>query len=75
MRQPSHLPALLTVLDQAWQGGFTAKSDLARELAPIVALATERHLITTKVSPDAHSNKHLITPVGLTTLWSLKGIT
>lgn len=74
LNQP-HLEAMVSILDQAWQGGFTARSDLARENAEIVSMATERNLITTRIGPNSYSNKHLITPQGLTVLWSLKGLT
>lgn len=66
---------MVTILDTAWQGGFTARSDLARENAEVIAMATERNLITTRVGPNHYGNKHLITPQGLTVLWSLKGLT
>lgn len=74
MDQP-HLQALVTLLAAAWQGGFTSRSDLAREHADVVAMATERALITTRVGPNTYSNKHLITPEGLRVLWSLRGLT
>lgn len=75
MLDQPHLEALVNLLDRAWQGGFTSKSDLAREHAPVVAMATERNLITTRVGPNSYGEKHLITPQGLTVLWSLKGLT
>lgn len=74
MQQP-HLEALVTILDNAWQGGFSAKGNLAREHASVVAMATERNLITTRVGPSVYGSTHLITPEGLRVLWSLKGIT
>lgn len=70
-----HLEALVNLLDAAWQGGFTAKSDRAREHAAVVSMATERNLLTTRIGPNQYSNRHLITPQGLTVLWSLKGLT
>lgn len=75
MEDNAHLGALVLLLDQAWQGGFTTKSDLAREQATVVSMATERNLITTRIGPNTYANKHLITPQGLTVLWSLKGLT
>jgi len=69
-----HLDTLINVLDSAWQGGFTTRSTLVREHAEVVAMATERNLITTRVGPNLFGVVHLITPKGLTTLWSLKGI-
>lgn len=75
MQDQQHLAALVRLLDSAWQGGFTSKSDLAREQAPVVAMATERNLITTRIGPNQYGNKHLITPDGLKVLWSLKGLT
>jgi hypothetical protein len=75
MLDQPHLEALVTLLDRAWRGGFTSRSDLARECADVVAMATERSLITTRVGPNVYSNKHLITPEGLRVLWSLRGLT
>lgn len=75
MNQQRHLAALVTILDRAWQGGFTARSSLAREHAEVVSMATERNLITTRVGPNSYGKVHLITPSGLTVLWSLKGLT
>ena len=75
MQDQPHLEALVHILDQAWQGGFTSKSDLAREKAPVVAMATERSMITTRIGPNHYSNTRLITPDGLKVLWSLKGLT
>lgn len=69
-----HLEGLLEVLDVAWQCGFTSRSDVARENAEVVAMATERDLITTRIGPSTYGNKHLITPSGLQTLWVLKGL-
>ena len=74
MTQQAHLEALVNVLDQAWQGGFSSRSDVARLNAEIVSMATERNLITTRIGPNLYGNKHLITPLGINTLWSLKGL-
>lgn len=73
-QDPTELASLVSLLDHAWQGGFTTKSDLAREQAPVVSMATERGLITTRVGRDDYANKHFITPEGLRTLWALKGL-
>ena len=75
MDNGTHLGALVDTLDNAWQGGFTARSDWHRENAEVVAMATERGLITTRVGPNMYGNKHLITPKGLDVLFNLKGIT
>ena len=75
MQDQPHLAALVLILDRAWQGGFATKSDLARQAAPVVAMATERNLITTRIGPNQYAEKHLITPDGLKVLWSLKGLT
>lgn len=69
-----HLAALVAILDKAWQGGFTTRSDLAREHAEVVTMATSRNLITTRIGPNAYGNTHLITPQGLSVLWSLRGL-
>ena len=74
MTATPHYAVLVTILDTAWQGGFTSRSDLARENAELVAMATERKLITTRIGPNTYGNKHLITPSGLNTLFGLKGI-
>ena len=75
MTTASYLGPLVETLDKAWQGGFTARSDWHRENAEVVAMATERGLITTRVGPNIYGNMHLITPKGLNTLFNLKGIT
>lgn len=74
MTATPHYAALVTILDTAWQGGFTSRSDIARENAEVVAMATERNMITTRIGPNTYGNKHLITPAGLNTLWALKGL-
>jgi hypothetical protein len=63
------------VLDRAWQGGFKTKSNLAKSQATVIAMATERNLITTRIGPNTFGNTHLITPQGLNVLWSLRGLT
>lgn len=75
MIKQDHLGALVATLDNAWQGGFTARSDWHRENAEVVAMATERGLITTRTGPSIYGNVHLITPKGLDVLFNLKGIT
>lgn len=74
MQHQHHLESLVVILDEAWQGGFTSRSSFARENAEVIAMATERDLITTRIGPNTYGNIHLITPPGLTTLWALKGI-
>lgn len=74
MTEQKHLAALVHLLDSAWQGGFTTRSDSAREAPEVVAMATERNLITTRIGPNSYGNRHLITPQGLSVLWSLKGL-
>lgn len=75
MTDTQYLPQLVATLDRAWQGGFTARSDWHRENAEVVAMATERGLITTRIGPNVYGNLHLITPKGLGVLFNLKGIT
>jgi len=75
MLDQPHLEALLSILDAAWQGGISSRSDLARQNAEVLAMATERKLTTTRVGPNTFANTHLITPDGLKVLWSLKGLT
>jgi hypothetical protein len=69
-----HLEVLVDLLDRAWRGGFSTKSNIAKAHATVVSMATERGLITTRVGPNLFGNQHYITPHGLTVLWSLKGI-
>lgn len=65
----------MQLLDVAWQGGISSRSDLARQNAEVLAMATERKLVTTRIGPNTYANRHLITPQGLHVLWSLKGLT
>lgn len=73
--EPELLAGLVRVLDNAWQGGIKSRSDLARDHAEVISMATERGLVTTRVGPNTYSNTHLITPRGLEVLWSLRGLT
>ena len=56
------------ILDAAWQGTFTTKSDLARTEADWVALSASLGLITVMTSPDTFSRSWMITEDGLETL-------
>lgn len=73
--EPELLAGLVEVLDKAWQGGIKSRSDLARARAEVIAMATERGLITSRVGPSVYTDTHLITPQGLEVLWSLRGLT
>lgn len=74
--EPHELPvqSLTKVLMQAWTGSFTTKSTAAREHADTVAAAAQRGLITTRIGPSVYGRDYLITPKGLTVLWSIMGI-
>ena len=56
------------VLDAAWQGTFTTKSDLARTEADWVALSASLGLITVMTSDDTYSRNWMITEEGLASL-------
>lgn len=56
------------ILDAAWQGTFTTKSDLARTEADWVALCASLGLITVMTTPDTFSRSWMITEDGLETL-------
>jgi hypothetical protein len=65
---------LIETLERAWTSPFKTKSDFARLHAPVVCMAQERGLVTTRVGPNVFGDTHLITPKGLEVLWALKGI-
>lgn len=73
--EPALLAGLVQVLDKAWQGGIRSRSDLARQRAEVISMATERAMLTTRIGPSTYTDTHLITPSGLEVLWSLRGLT
>jgi hypothetical protein len=58
-----------TVLEAAWRGGFTTKSDTARAYADEVAWAASSGLISTEEEPGKFGRVWRITPPGLVLLW------
>jgi len=73
---PKKIPTdvLGEVLNIAWTGRFTTKSDNARLHADVIPAALERGLITTRVGAATYGREYLITPKGLTVLWAIQGI-
>ena len=71
---PTTTDALAEVLNIAWTGRFTTKSDNARNYADTIPAALERGLITTRVGAAVYGRDYLITPKGLTVLWAIQGI-
>lgn len=59
---------LRAVLEKAWRGGFTTKSDFARRFANQVAVAASLGYITTQVRGFSFGSTWLITKDGLSIL-------
>lgn len=55
---------LISLLDYAWQEGFTVQNDYARTNAELVAMAASLQLITTRVNKDVFSRTWQITAKG-----------
>lgn len=63
------------ILLEAWQKGFTTKSDFAREFADYVAIAACMGWISTRIfPPDVWGSSWQITSKGLMALEELYGI-
>jgi hypothetical protein len=63
------------VLKEAWQKGFTTKSDFAREFADYVSIAACMGWVTTRIfPPDVWGSTWQITSKGLLALEELYGI-
>lgn len=63
------------VLTEAWQKGFTTKSDFAREFTDYTAIAACMGWITTRIfPPDVWGSTWQITAKGLSALEELYGI-
>lgn len=56
---------IYNVLERAWKGGFSTKSDFARKHANEVAVCASLGYITTKEKPKTFSNVWRITNPGL----------
>jgi hypothetical protein len=56
------------VLQRAWRGGFSTKSDFARRYANEVAACASLGYITTKVKRLTYGNQWFITNLGLEVL-------
>lgn len=64
-----------TVLIEAWQRGFTTKSDFARENADYVAIAACMGFTTTRIfPPDVWGSTWNITSKGLLALEAIYGV-
>jgi hypothetical protein len=55
---------LLGVLERAWEGGFSTRSDFARRNAEEVAAAACLGLITTRQTNSSYGRSWRITPSG-----------
>lgn len=67
--------AICNVLIEAWQRGFTTKSDFSRENTDYVAIAACMGWITTRIfPPDVWGSTWNITSKGLLALESIYGI-
>ena len=63
---------LLQVLRKAWAEGFAIQSNFARIHASIVAMASSRGLITTRIDRDKYGTRWLVTPKGLELIWEVR---
>lgn len=63
---------LTEVLRLAWTKGFSVSSDFARAHAPIVAAASSRGFITTRIDRNLYGTRWLITPKGLERIWEYR---
>ena len=64
-----------SVLMEAWQKGFTTKSDFAREFVDYVAITACMGFITTRIfPPDVWGSTWNITSKGLLALESIYGV-
>ena len=63
---------LIDVLWAAWGGGFSTKSNFARDYADYVAVAASSGLITTHITGPTFGRFWLIAPKGLERLWLIK---
>lgn len=67
--------SICLVLTEAWQKGFTTKSDFAREFTDYVAIAACMGWITTRIfPPDVWGSTWQITSKGLVALEDIYGI-
>lgn len=57
------------MIEQAWRGGFSTKSDFARKDAIHVGVAASLGLISTRLGPDTFGTTWHATPRGLRALW------
>lgn len=64
---------IVHVLDRAWKIPFSTKSDFAREHADVVAMAASDGLVTTKIAEGFYGRRWMITPKGLSHLYTLVG--
>lgn len=62
------------ILDRAHRNPFMTKSNFARENADLIAMAACDGFITTKIATGLYSRRWMITPLGLSHLYTLRGI-
>lgn len=65
---------LEAVLNEAWRGGFSTKSDFARAYADFVAMAASLNWITTRIMVDVFGRDWQCTSKGLAALNEIYGI-
>ena len=65
---------MINVLERTLNHPFTTKSDFARENADLVAAAASEGFITTRIAEGQYNRVWHITPLGLSYLYTLKGI-
>lgn len=61
------------MVEQAWLGSFSTKSDFARSAANYVAAAASMDLITTRLGPNRFGRAWRPTPKGLRVLFKHRG--
>jgi hypothetical protein len=64
---------MLNVLEHALNHPFKTKSNFARDNADLIAAAASEGFITTKIAPGQYTRQWVLTPLGLSHLYVLKG--
>lgn len=65
---------MIDLLTRALEGPFKTKSNFARDNADLVAMAASDGFITTRLAAGLYDRVWHITPLGLSHLYTLKGI-
>lgn len=65
---------MIEILERAHRAPFMTKSNFARDNADLIAMAASDGFITTRVATGLYSRRWMITPLGLSHLFTLKGI-